>query len=116
MNTTARKKEKITSHVTINNKKHTYTLERKNKNEIYVECKDANLAQDFLAEDVANLILDLPNLIVAEKKYKENQTETVRFRISATDKSKIEKKALKEGYSSISEYLRNVALGYTKTP
>ena len=61
--------KKITSSITVNNKKYNYSLEEKNKDTIFVECKDANIAQEFLAEDVATLLLDLPGLIIAEKEY-----------------------------------------------
>lgn len=102
--------KKLTSQITINNKKYEYSLKQKTKDIIFVECKEANLAQDFLAEDVANLIIDLPNLIVAEKEYNKKQSEVVRFRVSAEDKNKIEKKAVKEGFRSVSDYIRNLAL------
>jgi hypothetical protein len=64
-----------------------------------------------LAEDVAAFLIDLPNLILAEKEYNKKQTEVVRFRISSEDKSKIEKDAVKEGFDSISDYMRHLALG-----
>ena len=102
--------KKITSHITINNKKYEYSLREKNKNIIFVECKDANISQDFLKEDIADLIIDLPNLIIAEKEYKKNQSEIIRFRVSSKDKLKVEKKAVKEGYKSVSDYMRNLAL------
>ena len=107
------KKEKniIISSITVNNKKYNYSLEKKSKDTIFVECKDANIAQEFLAEDVAALLIDLPNLIIVEKEHNKKQTEVVRFRISSTDKSKIEKKAVKEGFGSVSDYMRYLALG-----
>lgn len=101
---------KIISNTTINNKKYKYSLEKKSSGVIFVECVDANIAQEFLAEDVPSLLIDLPNLIMAEKTYGKKQSEVVRFRISPTDKNKIEKKAIKEGYSSVSDYMRHIAL------
>lgn len=102
--------KKITSNITVNNKKHKYVLQEKKGGVIFVECKDANIAQDFLAEDVAGLLIDIPNLIIAEKEYDKKQSEVVRFRISPEDKNKIEKKAVKEGYDSLSDYMRHLAL------
>lgn len=102
--------KKIVANITINNKKYNYSLEEKKNNLIFVECKDANIAQDFLAEDVASLLMDLPNLIIAEKEHNKKQSEVIRFRISSTDKSKIEKKAIREGYGSVSNYMRHLAL------
>jgi len=103
--------KKIVANITVNNKKYNYSLEEKRGGNIFVECKDANIAQEFLAEDVANLLIDLPNLIIAEKEYDKKQSEVVRFRISSADKSKIEKKAIKEGYETVSDYMRHLALG-----
>ncbi len=102
--------KKISAHITVNNKKHEYSLEKKKNDIIFVECKDAKIAQDFLAEDVPSLLIDLPNLITAEKEYGRKQSEVVRFRVSSKDKQKIEKKASSEGYNSVSDYIRDIAL------
>ena len=103
--------ENVTASVTVNNKKHSYRLEKRKKGTIFFQCKDANIFQEFPAEDVANLLIDLPNLIIAEKEHKKMQSEVIRFRVSPSDKSKIDKRAVKKGYSSTSEYLRHLALG-----
>lgn len=100
----------MVARITINNKKYTYSLEEKRGGLIFVECKDANIAQEFLAEDVPSLLIDLPNLIVTEKEYAKNQSEIIRFRISSADKNKIERRAVKEGYGSLSDYMRHLAL------
>ena len=102
--------KKIISNITVNNKRYEYSLQEKRGGVIFVECKDANIAQDFLKEDIANLIIDLPSLIIAEKEHHKKQSEVVRFRISPQDKNKIEKKAVKEGYESLSDYMRHLAL------
>jgi hypothetical protein len=102
--------KKIVANITVNNKKYNYSLEKKNEDIIFVECKDANIAQDFLSEDVANLLIDLPNLIIAEREHAKKQSEIIRFRISVSDKTRVEKKAVKEGYDSVSEYMRHLAL------
>ena len=101
----------IKSTITINNKKHTYSLKQSGENTTYIECVDAKIAQNFLNEDIPALLIDLPNLILAEKNYNNERDELVRFRISAKDKKIIEKKALRKGYTSVSEYLRELALG-----
>lgn len=99
------------STITVHNKKYEYTLQpTKEKGVIRFVCTAANINQDFLAEDIPALIIDLPNLILAERVYEDNQTEVMRFRISAEDKKKIEKKALASGFSSVSDYLRARAL------
>jgi len=100
-----------TSTITVQNKKYEYTLKpAKGKGVIRFVCKGANIDQDFLAEDVPTLILDLPELIIAEKTYQGNQTEVVRFRISTEDKKKIEQKAIANGFDTVSDYLRARAL------
>ena len=97
--------------ITINNKKYLYTLKSASGDTTFVECEAANIAQEFLNEDVPDLLNDLPNLIMAEKKYTKQQSETIRFRVTVEDKKNIEKKAVQKGYSSVSGYLRDLSLG-----
>ena len=104
------KTSKVKGAVTVQNKKCDYSLEEREGGVVFVECKAAKIAQEFLAEDIAGLLIDLPNLITAEKEYKKQQSEVIRFRISAADKNKIERKAVKKGYDSVSDYLRSLAL------
>jgi hypothetical protein len=96
--------------ITIKNKKYPYFLEKKSDGNIRFLAKDAKIDQSFLPEDIAGLIIDLPNLILAEQNYIESQNEIIRFRVSGKDKLKIEKKAVSKGYTSISKYLRDLAL------
>jgi hypothetical protein len=58
---------KIKTSVTIRNKEYPYTLEKTASGAIHFVSKDARIDQSFLPEDVALLILDLPNLIIAER-------------------------------------------------
>ena len=97
--------------ITINNKKYFYTMKPAGKNSTFVECKAANIAQEFLNEDIPALLIDLPNLIITEKEYNKQQSEIIRFRVSREAKKSIEKKAIQKGYSSISSYLRDLSLG-----
>lgn len=101
-----------TSTITVQNKKYTYTVKiaPKKSGVIRFVCRGANIDQDFLAEDIPTLIIDLPVLILAERTHQANQTEVVRFRISAEDKKIIEKKALLSGFDTVSDYLRARAL------
>lgn len=100
----------IKHYITINNKKYHYTMKTKSKKTTYIECRAANIAQEFLNEDIPALLTDLPKLILAEKKYKKKQNEVIRFRVSSEDKKQIEKRALKKGYTSLSSFLRDLAL------
>ncbi len=101
---------KTSATITVQNKKYSYSLEKRKGGLVYVECAVASIAQEFLAEDVADLLIGLPNLIVAEKEYQNHQSDVVRFRVSSEDKKLIEKKAAEEGFSSVSEYIRSRAL------
>lgn len=102
--------KKIFSTLTVQNKKYTYSLTQKSDEIVLVECEAARIKQDFLKEDVVDLLIDLPNLIIAEKEQQARQNDIVRFRVSAEDKSKIEKKAIKAGFQTVSDYLRHIAL------
>ena len=102
---------KIRSTITVKNKVFHYTLERTEGGAIRLVSKDACIDQEFLSEDIAGVLLDLPNLILAEQEYKNTHSDIIRFRVSTDDKKKIEKRAVAHGFDSISEYLRAVALG-----
>jgi len=101
---------KTLASITVQNKKYSYSLEKRKSNLVHFECAAANLKQDFLAEDIADLLIDLPNLILAEKEYQSRQSDVVRFRVSVEDKKRIEKRAAEEGFASVSEYMRSLAL------
>ncbi len=100
----------VVSSLTIQNKKYTYSLTKKSNDAIRVVCEAARINQNFLVEDIAALIIDLPNLIIAEKEREEKQSNVVRFRVSNEDKIKIEARAVKAGFNSVSDYLRHIAL------
>lgn len=100
---------KTNATVTVKNKQYPYTLEKKRVGIVHMVCKAAKIDQEFLAEDVSELILDLPALIVAEQDFKGAQDTVIRFRVSARDKHRIEKKAFAQGYNSVSKYLRDLA-------
>lgn len=102
--------KKVLSTLTIQNKKYSYSLTQKSAEVVHVKCEAARIDQDFLKEDIAAMILDLPNLITAEREQQERQTDIVRFRVSAEDKSKIEEKAINAGFNTVSDYLRHIAL------
>ena len=98
------------SAITVHNKKYSYTLEKVNKNITLVKCPGANINQEFLNEDVPDLLRDLPNLILSELKYKTKHEQVIRFRVSVEDKKLIMKKAQSNGYKTISSYLRDLVM------
>ena len=100
---------KTNATVTVKNKQYPYTLEKKRGGVVRMVCKAAKIDQEFLAEDVSALILDLPALIVAEQKHEDAQDTVIRFRVSARDKHRIEQNATEKGYDSVSKYLRDLA-------
>jgi hypothetical protein len=102
---------KTKASITVKNKIYPYTLEKTTSGSIRLVSKDARIDQEFLREDVSEIILDLPNLIIAEQEYKEKQSDVIRFRVSGVDRAKIEKRAIAKGYNSISGYVRDLALG-----
>jgi len=99
--------------ITIKNRQYPYLIERtKEKGVIMFTCEEASMKQHFLAEDIAALLIDLPEMIIDEQNYrKKRQKDVIRFRVSTEEKSEIEKKAIKKGYSTVSAFLRDLALG-----
>jgi hypothetical protein len=102
---------KTKSSITVKNKIYPYTLEKTSSGTIRLVSKDARIDQTFLPEDVSEIILDLPNLIVAEQSHEKKHSDVIRFRVSGVDKARIEKKAIANGYDSVSGYVRDLALG-----
>lgn len=100
----------LNHYITLNNKKYFYSLKKVNKNTSHFECEAANISQAFPNEDIPELLIDLPNLILSEKEYLEKQDEVIRFRVTLEDKKLIEQKATQKGYRTVSDYLREVAL------
>ena len=98
-------KKQTVHYIAVKNKKYPYTLELKQGGVTRVICDAAGIDQDFLNEDIPELLLSLPELIISEQEYNK-KTVTVQFRISPDKKKELEKKALKEGYPNLSAYLR----------
>ena len=92
------------------NKKYPYIMTETPGGMVYVDCEAASVGQEFEAEDVGALILDLPNLIEAELSYKEIQSGTIRFRTTVEERKKIEANAKASG-KSISKFVRDLAVG-----
>ncbi len=95
--------------LTIGRQKYFFSLELGPK-ETLVHCEAAKIHQEFLNEDIPALLFDLGNLIIAEKEYMKKKDHIIRFRITSKDKNSIEKRAFKKGYTSISGYLRDLAM------
>lgn len=102
----------MTTHIIkVGNKKYPYYLEAVPKTKrVKVKCEAAKIDQEFLKEDIGNLLMDLPEMILEEIDFEEKQDQTIRFRVSSTDKKKIMQNAVKHGYNNISGYLRDIGL------
>jgi len=97
--------------VTINNKKYEYIIKPINKKLVFFECPGARISQKFEAEDIPELLVDLPDIILSIIEFDKKQNNVIRFRVSSEEKNAIQKKAVKAGYSTISAFLRALALG-----
>lgn len=96
--------------VTVKNKKYAYSLDPKKNGTTLVHCDAAGINQPFLNEDVPALLTDLPHLIIAEQKYAKAQNSVIHFRLKSEEKKRLEQKAVKSGFVTVSAYLRNLAL------
>lgn len=103
-------KKTVQCSLTFGRKRYAYSLRKINSRETYVVCKAANISQPFLDKDIPALLRDLPGLIIDEKSFQKNRSAIIRFRVAPEDKKTIEKNALRRGYTSISGYLRALAL------
>jgi len=107
-------KRKFKNYVTVNNRKYDYYMSAPYKEDgykvVFFTCDAAAIEQSFLAEDIPELLVDLPELIISEKEYQKEQKNVIRFRVTVEDKKAIEKKAVRKGYSSVSSFLRDIAL------
>jgi len=105
---------KTKHYIIVNNRKHVYRLgpykDETGEDLSFFECDAANIAQPFLSEDIPALLADLPELILEEKAYRNKQKDIIRFRVAIDEKKAIEKKAAKMGYSSVSSFLRDLAM------
>ncbi len=75
---------------------------------IHVFCEQANLDQDYMIQDLWWLLQIIPNLIQEQSKLK--KSDFIRFRLSSKEKEKIYKIAKAKWFSTLSSYLRNIAI------
>ena len=100
----------IKNYIEVENKKYPYSITPVDPHTSTIVCNDANIDQDFLNEDIISLLRDLPSLILAEKEYKQKQDSVIRFRVSASDKVKIQKKVKEGWYKTISSFIKDKVL------
>jgi hypothetical protein len=91
-------------------KNYKYSITPINRKEVYFECESAGIAQEFLAEDIPRLLTELPEMILAEIEHNKKYSQVIRFRLTNEEKTLIQKNALKNGYNSVSAFIRDLAL------
>ena len=94
----------------LGNKKYSYSLKEIDKKTVHFHCEAAKIFQSFLKEDIPNLLIDLPHLILVEKRHREEPKQVIRFRVTQKDKHIIEQNAIQQCYDNISTFLRDLAL------
>lgn len=98
-------------YVLVNNRKCFYKfLPSDDEGAVRFVCEAAGIDQNFLKEDISELLIDLPALIIDEIEYLNEQDQVIRFRVSKAQKKDILKKALKKGYKNVSSFLRDLAM------
>lgn len=106
--------KKTKHYIVVNNRKYVYRIgpykDETGEDLTFFECDAANISQPFLTEDIPALLVDLSELILEEKVYRNKQKDIIRFRLAVDEKKAIEKKAAKMGYSSVSSFLRDLAM------
>lgn len=105
---------KVYHSVTVNNKKYPYCIEPQNldgEEVLFVECAGAGISQPLYAEDIAQLLVDLPQWITEyQHKKKAKKAEYILFRVKPDEKLDIERKAYKSGYPNVSSFIRDKVL------
>jgi len=100
----------IKNYIEVDNKKYSYFIEPVDNESSRIICKSAKIEQEFLNEDLVWLLKDLPNLIKAEKEYKEKKESFVRFRVSRKEKLLLQEKAKKSGFKTLSSFIKTKIL------
>lgn len=75
---------------------------------VHIYCEWARLDQEYLKEDIPTLLEDIEELILME--LEENKDSNINIRIRSSDKIKIEQNAQKNGYKSVSEFIKDRCL------
>ena len=60
---------KLKTTITVKNKIYPYILEKTVSRTVHLVSKDARIDQEFLSEDIGEIIVDLPNLVIAEQEH-----------------------------------------------
>ena len=106
--------EKTTGFVKVKGRLCEYSFEpdKKEPELLIFKCSAANIVQYYPAENVAELLADLPEIILMSRATRKKQSakEKVVFHVSSDEKRLIEKNASQSGSSSISAFARSKLL------
>lgn len=100
---------KTSQYFVLGRTRYEYTLEKISDEVIHFTCEKLGMDEEFLQEDVANLIMDLPNIANNLKNYEKNKV-TVKFRVTPVEKQRILENATQKGYKNTSDFVRELAL------
>ncbi len=100
---------KTTQYFTLGRTRYEYSLEKINEEVIRFKCEKLGMDEEFLLEDIANLIMDLPNIANNLKTYEKGKV-TIRFRVTPTEKQRIIQTASHNGYRNTSDFVRECVL------
>lgn len=96
------------NYISIGSKKYVYSIKKwSDDSSSWLVCAGANIDQEFLKEDIVDIILDLENLIKKEQDFQSWQDQVIRFRVSWKQKLKIQERAEREWYSNVSSFIKD---------
>lgn len=101
----------LKNYTEVGNKRYAYTITKIDDSVSRIVCKDAKLDQEFLNEDIVELLSDIPNLIKAEQKHLDKQDSIIRFRVSSSEKAAIQKIVKEKWYKTTTEFIKDKILG-----
>lgn len=98
-------------YVIIGNRRHGYTL-RPSRRVTVLVCKSADIDARFPNDEIPRILAELPQRILEQRQReaREQQSEVLRFRVTPTEKQRVEQRAYEAGFDTVSAYLRAVAL------
>ena len=99
----------IQHYILIGNKRYGYTMAPARQYTTIV-VKEAGLKLKVPNEQVPQVLAELARQIIANRETAEAQSEVLRFRVTPSEKQQIESAAIEAGFSSVSAYLRQVAV------
>ncbi len=99
----------VKHYIIIGNRKYAYIL-RPARKKTTIVCEEANIKQQVENERLPELLAMLPQMIISALQEAQRQSEVLRFRVTPEEKIRIMENAIKEGYDSVSAYIRSKVL------